>query len=151
MTAASPFVGAYVKSVDAKGRVSVPPHFRDILEPTGFRGMYVRKNRRNASLECGTQAWLKDLRGLQAGLAEDTDAHDDLVYRLVSSAEPLAFDPEGRVMLPKKFLDYAGITNQATFVGKLGHFEIWETAAFEARLAKAEARDLSVRASAGGR
>jgi MraZ protein len=150
MTASQPFVGAYAKSVDAKGRVSVPPGFRDILEPAGFKGLYARKNRRNASLECGTQGWLADLRGLQLGLAEDTDEHDDLIYRLVSSAEPLQWDPEGRVTLPKKFLEYTGITNQATFVGKLGHFEIWEPGAFDKRMAKADARDLTLPPRAQG-
>lgn len=147
--AAEPYVGTIVKSVDSKGRVSVPPAFRDILKSAGFDGLYARKNRRNASLECGPRSWLYDLRGLQNGVAEDTDDYDDVIYRMVSSAEALAWDPEGRVTLPKKFLDHTGVTNQAAFVGKLGYFEIWDAGAFEKRMAKAEARDLT--AGRGGR
>lgn len=149
MTAPEPYVGTIVKAVDSKGRVSVPPAFRDILKAAGYDGLYARKNRRNASLECGPRSWLYDLRGLQNGISEDTDDYDDVVYRMVSSAEALAWDPEGRVTLPKKFVDYTGITTQAAFVGKLGYFEIWDAATFEKRMARAEARDLS--AARGGR
>jgi MraZ protein len=150
MTAPEPYVGTVVKAVDSKGRVSVPPAFRDILKLSGFDGLYARRNRRNASLECGPRAWLYDLRGLQNGIAEDTDEYDDVIYRMVSSAEALAWDPEGRVTLPKKFLDYTGISSQAAFVGKLGHFEIWDAAAFEKRMARADARDLSSGRGRGG-
>lgn len=150
LAAGEPYVGTIVKAVDSKGRVSVPPAFRDILKASGYEGLYARKNRRNASLECGPKSWLYDLRGLQNGIAEDTDEYDDVIYRMVSSAEALAWDPEGRVTLPKKFLDYTGITNQAAFAGKLSHFEIWDAAAFEKRMAKAEARDLSGGRGRGG-
>lgn len=149
MSAPEPYVGTVVKAVDSKGRVSVPPAFRDILKQSGYDGLYARKNRRNSSLECGPRSWLYDLRGLQDGIAEDTDEYDDVIYRMVSSAEGLQWDTEGRVTLSRKLLDHTGITNQAAFVGKLGYFEIWDAATFEKRMARAEARDLSSKAARG--
>ena len=39
--------------------------------------------------------------------------------------QQLAFDGEGRVILPQAFRDFAGIDGQATFVGVGKFFQIW--------------------------
>jgi MraZ protein len=140
MTGATLYVSTFEKSVDTKGRVSVPPQYRVILAQTGFEGLYARTHRREAALECGTQDWLDDMRGLQEGLDLDSPEHDDATYVMVAGADALSWDPEGRVTLPKKFLEHTGISNAAVFAGMRTHFEIWEPKAFAKRVAEAKAR-----------
>lgn len=140
MTLTSLYVSTVEKSVDAKGRVSVPPAFRAILSKSGFDGLYARAHRREAALECGTQEWLADMRGRQDGLDPDSDEFDDATYLFVAATEALTWDPEGRVTLPRKFLDLTGISQTATFVGMKSHFEIWEPKAFARRLDQAKTR-----------
>lgn len=49
----------------------------------------------------------------------------------------LAFDGEGRVVLPDSLMKAANLTDTATFVGKGEIFEIWEPKAFESYMAQA--------------
>jgi MraZ protein len=141
MTALDTFVGTHQKSVDAKGRVSAPPGFRAILARDGFEGMFARTHKRDAALECGTQAWITQMSPAQEALDPDSEAYEDHLLLRVGQSEPLSWDPEGRVTLPKKFLDHTGISNAAVFVGLKTHFQIWEPAAFARRLAEARARE----------
>jgi MraZ protein len=150
MTVGRLFVGNQTKSVDAKGRVSVPPAFRDILRASGLEGLYARNNLRSASVECGPEDWVGDLGPAQKDLVPETEAYEDEDYLRVGDAQLLNWDPEGRIALPKAYLEHAGISNQATFVGRRTHFEIWEPAAFEARKAKALARNAARLAQARG-
>ena len=45
---------------------------------------------------------------------------------LFAAAQPLAFDPEGRIVLPENLVEYAHITDSAAFVGLGKSFQIWE-------------------------
>jgi len=49
----------------------------------------------------------------------------------MNNGEALGFDPEGRIVLPKQFLDHTGITTQAVFIGRGQRFQIWAPDAFE--------------------
>ena len=148
MTALDTFVGTHQKSVDAKGRVSVPPTFRTILSREGFEGHFARTHKRDATLECGTQSWITQMSPAQEALDPDSEEYQDLLLLRIGLSEPLTWDPEGRVTLPKKFLEHTGITNAAVFVGLKTHFQIWEPAALAQRLAEARARE-TVRAAKG--
>ena len=148
MTALETFVGTHQKSVDAKGRVSVPPGFRAILAREGFDGHFARTHRRDAALECGTQSWITQMSPAQEALDPDSEAYEDHLLLRVGLSEALGWDPEGRVTLPKKFLEHTGITNAAIFVGLKTHFQIWEPGAFAQRLAEARTRE-TARAAKG--
>ena len=50
MKVARPFLSTFVNKVDAKGRVSVPAKFREILEEQGARTMYARTSTKLASM-----------------------------------------------------------------------------------------------------
>lgn len=148
MTAPDTFVGTHQKSVDAKGRVSVPPTFRTILAKAGFDGHFARTHRRDAALDCGTQDWVTHLGPSQEALDPDSEEYEDQLLLRVGQSEALGWDPEGRVTLPKKFLEHTGITNAAIFVGLKTHFQIWEPGALAKRLSDAKARD-AARAAKG--
>lgn len=66
-----------------------------------------------------------------------SEEHDAFSSTILGGSQQLAFDGEGRVMLPKAMLDEAGIADQAVFVGKGQTFEIWEPKAFEKHMAEA--------------
>jgi MraZ protein len=59
----------------------------------------------------------------------------------------LNFDAEGRVLLPRELTEHAGITDAATFAGRLHYFEIWQPDRFRAH--QAELRD-KLRVNGGG-
>jgi MraZ protein len=68
-----------------------------------------------------------------------SNAQDDLATAIFGEAVQCPFDSEGRIGVPSPLLDFAKITEGATFVGLGRKFQIWDTAAFESRRAAARA------------
>ena len=66
--------------------------------------------------------------------SEERDAFATTIF---GESVQMAFDPEGRVMLPEAFLSSSGLSDQATIVGKGEIFEIWEPKAFEVQAKRA--------------
>jgi MraZ protein len=132
--------------LDAKGRVSVPTRFREILAAQGTKGLWVRKHRRQDYLECGAESWLADMNGLEDGLDPDSDEYEDLQILYFGDAEFVPFDQEGRAIVPKRYLEIAGIKDRAVFLGKRACFAVMSPATHAARLAKAREGALSVMA-----
>ena len=59
-----------------------------------------------------------------------SDEHDTLTAALFANAQQLAFDGEGRVVLPESLISHAALAEQAAFVGRGPLFEIWNPDAF---------------------
>lgn len=55
---------------------------------------------------------------------------DDITSLIFADARQLAWDGEGRIILPEDLLVHAHITEAAAFVGKGKTFQIWEPEAF---------------------
>ncbi len=132
------FLSTYVNRVDKKGRVSVPARYRAALAGQMFNGVIAFPSYVNPAIEaCG----LDFLEGLQDRLgAYDpfSEERDDLTTSIMSESHELAFDGEGRIVLPQALMSHADITTQVAFVGRGDHFQIWEPGAAERH--KTEAR-----------
>lgn len=125
-------VGRHLNKIDKKGRVSVPKAFREAFAGQGFAGVYAYPLFKFPALEaCGEAFMTRISESLDEGMAMFSDEQDDLATVIMNNAEPLPFDPEGRVVLPKHFLDHARLSSDAIFVGRGTRFQIWEPAAFE--------------------
>lgn len=81
--------------------------------------------------------------------AQDFDAfsaeQEDISALIFADARQLAWDPEGRIVLPEDVLAHAGIAEAAAFVGKGQTFQIWEPEAYRAAEAEIRARALKNR------
>ncbi len=140
------FVSTFINKVDRKGRVSVPASFRSALSAQPFAGIVVYPSFTSAAIEgCGT-AFLEDLAAsAEASFDLFSPEQDDLNTLIFASSHQLAWDPEGRVVLPEEILAHAHITEQAAFVGKGRTFQIWEPDALKAHQAEARERALKNR------
>ena len=140
------FVSTFINKVDRKGRVSVPATFRTALVAQPFLGIVVYPSFTAAAVEgCGTD-FLEELANAAAATHDPfSPEHDDLSTLIFSSSHQLAWDTEGRVLLPEEILAHAGIGEQAAFVGKGRTFQIWEPEAFKAHQSEARARALTSR------
>src|SRR3546814_14062481 len=69
-----------------------------------------------------------------------TDEHDNRTAARFANAQQLAFDGEGRILLPESLTTHAGITDQAAFVGRGPLFEIWHPERFQDYQAEAVMR-----------
>ena len=55
-----------------------------------------------------------------------SEAQDDLAMTVFGDSVQLAFDGEGRVVLPVELMEFAGVVERAAFVGLGNKFQIWD-------------------------
>lgn len=140
------FVSTVINKVDRKGRVSVPASFRAALAQQSFPGIIVFPSFTIAAVEgCGTDFLEELAASASASFDVFSTEQDDLNTLIFSSSHQLAFDPEGRVLLPEEILSHAGIGEQCAFVGKGRTFQLWEPEALKAHQAEARSRALKSR------
>jgi len=131
------FVSNHTLRLDAKGRVSIPAPFRQVLARDGFDGLYCYPTLDRSAIDAGGNALLKEIEALMAGFLPFSDERDQLATALYGTSETLKIDSEGRVILTEQLKAHAGIADAVTFVG-LGHkFQIWEPNRFRAQLKEA--------------
>lgn len=124
------FLSTFVNKVDRKGRVSVPATFRAALAAQRFPGIVAFPSFKFPALECCGIDRMEELSTRHELLEPFSDDYETM-GELFSAAQELPFDGEGRIVLPAKFAEHAGITDQAAFVGQGRTFRIWEPQQFE--------------------
>ena len=141
------FLSTFEKQIDKKGRVSVPPGFRAVLAGQSFNGMIAYPSFVNPCIEaCGMER-MERLHQQIESLDPFSQERDAFATAILGGAVQLAFDGEGRVILPAELLVAAGITDAGVFVGKGATFEIWAPAAFALHQQQARSLALSRRLS----
>lgn len=124
------FSSTFVNKVDRKGRVSVPASFRAALMGQSFAGIVAFRSLKFTALDAGGYDRLEEIsKGLDE-LPELSDERDALASML-SDAQQLPFDSEGRIILPHSLVVHAGIGENAAFVGVGRSFQIWEPQRYE--------------------
>ena len=137
------FLSTFENRIDKKGRLSVPAPFRSVLERQ-HAPLYLFKSLTHPCLEgCGPER-----------INQIVDAIDDLdalseeaatLQAMLSSAQEMRLDSEGRMMLSADFISFAELDGTALFAGIGRSFQIWAPASFHNR--EKQARD---RAKSGG-
>lgn len=131
------FTGTHTNKVDKKGRVSVPAPFRATLSAQGFEGAWLFPNFTGAQcIEGAGAAFMQKLaEKMEANTDPFSEAEDDYASFVFGESQQVSFDPEGRIIIPKAFMEFAGITERASFVGSAQRFQIWQPEAREAYMA----------------
>jgi MraZ protein len=137
MKAARPFLSTFVNRVDAKGRISVPARFREILEAQGSRTIFARASTAGPSIMVGGADFMASTFEMINQHDPTSELRDDFAFALLGDAVELSLDSEGRVAFPEKLMRHAGLTDAAGFIGLGDHFQVWEPQALEVRTLKA--------------
>jgi MraZ protein len=139
------FIDTFINRIDRKGRVSVPASFRAALAGQVFQGIVAFPSFKYPAVQCAGMDWMQALTANVGRVDLFSDEHDDLTATLFADAKQLAFDGEGRIMLPETLTKHAAIDEAAAFVGRGHTFEIWQPAALETYKAEARRRALEKR------
>lgn len=113
------FMGEYIHTVDAKGRIIVPAKFREELGDEfvvtlGLDGcLFVYPNKE----------WLDFVKELR-GLPGNKEARQLQRYFMAGAAS-CELDKQGRILIPQKLREQVGIEKDLIFVGVLNKIEIW--------------------------
>ena len=147
------FTGTYENKVDQKGRVSLPSVFRTQLPKPAAKLVYVYRSPNLPVLEAGDQAFMDRLADSLEEFELFSEEEKDLGV-LLADSRPLSLDGEGRIMIPAEYMEFAGITSHATFVGQGRRFQIWRPEIYSeheiSSRARAKGRTIKLRRPDGG-
>jgi len=145
------FVSNHTLRLDAKGRVSIPAPFRQVLARDGFDGLYCYPTLDRSAIDAGGNALMAEIEALITRFPPFSDERDHFATALYGTSETLKIDSEGRVILTETLKTHVGSIEAVTFVG-LGHkFQIWEPDRFRAQLAEATAGVRALKAQLSSR
>jgi MraZ protein len=117
------FAGSEQHALDGKGRLIVPARFRERLgesfvltigQPEPCLALYP------------SVTWVEFCRRLEAPpRKEDREKYRQFLRYVFAHTEEVACDSQGRVVIPARLREYAGIERQVVSVGLLTRIEIW--------------------------
>lgn len=126
------FFGNIEAKIDAKGRAFLPSVFRKMLQTSGEESLVLRKD---IFADClvlyPACVWEEQTTALRARLNRFNGDHQRIFRQYVSEVETLTLDGNGRFLIPKRYLQAAGIEQSIRFTGMDDTIEIWASEKIE--------------------
>ncbi len=111
-------IGNATHTIDSKSRLFLPVKMREELGDS----VYLVKGLDNCISVMSVEKW----RSYELKLKSQSDSRARAIQRVIcSSAARCDVDAQGRIVLPQKLREYAGLENDATIVGVIDHAELW--------------------------
>jgi MraZ protein len=126
------FIGNIGAKTDAKGRVFVPADFRKILQQAEDAQLILRKDLYQDCLVLyPMSAWKNELSKLHERLDEYDEQQRDFYFLFSSDTEKVEMDANGRILIPKRYLQIAQITGDVRFIGLNDTIKIWSPVKYQ--------------------
>lgn len=119
------FMGEYNHTIDVKGRVFMPSKFREQLGDT----FVVTQGLDGCLFVYSNEEWEHFVEGLKT-LPGNKEARQLQRY-FMAGAIFCEVDKQGRILIPVKLRESAGLDKDVVFVGVLGKIEIWSKERWE--------------------
>lgn len=126
------FTGEHILTIDAKGRISVPGPFREVLVGRDEGRLVITPPlsfARDADL-CLVAYPVEEWKGLGAKIKDHFHIQrevQDLLRFLFSNAVECPLDRQGRILIPPLLREAAKLQKGATMIGVDNRIEIWES------------------------
>lgn len=119
------FVGTFEHSLDGKGRVVLPVAFRHQLADRGFVSQY------QSCLGLWTEEGFADVARRLTDKVREGLAPQNAVRAFSADAAEVRPDSQGRVFLPQRLRDYAGLNRDVVIIGAVDRAEIWDASRWQ--------------------
>ena len=123
------FLGQYRHNFDAKGRLTIPARFRELLTD----GAFVTQGFEQNLMVLTPPTFEAITQGVNQTSITDPTARDlkRLLFSTASQVEP---DGNGRILIPQFLRELAGLDSEAFLVGVGDYFEIWSPTQWEEKM-----------------
>ncbi len=118
------FFGQYSYSIDTKGRVNVPAKFRQVLSEENDKTFIITRGEERCIRVYPLVVWEEIVEGLSK-LSAVSPNNRHFIRKTTRYASVVQYDSQGRIMLTKPLIDYAGLDKEVFIIGTLNKFEIW--------------------------
>jgi MraZ protein len=133
------FRGISSISLDTKGRIAIPTRYRDELQDCCDRQLIVTvavDEKCKGELGCLWLYPMPEWEKLEDKISK-LSTLNKMTIRLrrfvIGNATECEMDSQGRLLLPEKLREFAGMDKHIILVGQLNKFEIWNEAAWQAK------------------
>jgi MraZ protein len=127
------FSGRFDHAIDDKGRVSIPARFRELLQREGHDRLFVTNfyYSRERCLEVYPPGeWEKFVAQIASHNRFDPAVQKFEAF-YIGGAYEVPVDRQGRILIPPKQREWAGLSREVTFSALRDHFQLWDKAVLE--------------------
>jgi MraZ protein len=140
------FRGNYEYQLDDRNRVAIPPRYRDDFNAGAVM---------TPGVERCIQLWTIDGYEQEEAVLDQVPGESQEGREFRRALSGLAFDVmkdgQGRLLIPGKLFEYAGLTKDVVVVGARECLEIWDKPTWEAQMGDLASTRLSVLSEIGRR
>ncbi len=133
------FRGRSFRSLDSKGRFTLSAEFRESLLARSPEGRFVLTTYDGCIVGYPLPEW-EEFEEKFCRIPNPSRAMRDFRRLVIGGAEEQQTDAQGRVLLSRAHLEYAGLGKDLVLVGQLNRFELWDPA----RLEEAQSKDFDL-------
>ena len=119
-------MGEYRNSIDTKGRIVIPSKFREELG----NKIILTRGLDGSLFIYSEDAWNKLTEKLQTLSFTEKESRNFTRF-LLSGANTLEFDKQGRIIIPSYLKEYANFSKEVVLVGVLNRVELWSCDAWD--------------------
>ncbi len=123
-TTQNSFFGQYSYSIDTKGRVNIPAKFRQVLSNDNDKTFIITRGEERCIWVYPLVVWQEIVAGLSK-LSAVSPNNRHFIRKTTRYASLVEYDKQGRIMLTKPLIDYAGLDKDVHIIGALNKLEIW--------------------------
>ncbi len=131
------FIGEYDCKLDDKGRLMLPAGLKKQCSSSSEGKFVVNRGLENCLVLYQKQDW-DTVSSKIAQLNQFVLKNRKFIRRFNNGASTLELDGVGRLLIPKKLLEYAGISKEMILFGYADKIEIWSKEAYEKMLNEEE-------------
>lgn len=127
------YIGEFECKLDNKGRLSLPTKLRTQISDEHAAAMVVNRGFEKCLVLYTRTDWELEIEKLET-LNEFNRAARQFIRVFNNGANIVSIDSAGRVLIPKKLMEYAGLKADAVVSAYGKKIEIWDKVTYEAEL-----------------
>jgi MraZ protein len=118
------FYGEYIHSIDRKGRLILPARFREVAKANFIEKFFVTRGLDKCLFMFSEEEWRSQEAKFRtiSFTRQEARTFNRLYF---SGASEIAFDRQGRILIPQYLKDFAEIKKDVIIVGVSNRIEIW--------------------------
>jgi MraZ protein len=141
------FRGSYSAKIDDKGRLKLPNAFRALVEDQQGAGLYLTSLSGDSVRIYPMAEWLA-VEQRVARMPSSHPARLKFLDRVNYFGQMGEFDVQGRVLIPGRLREAAGVTGEVDVLGQMTYLDVWSHERFVEKLKREPFTDDDARALA---
>jgi MraZ protein len=125
--------GSYPARIDDKGRLKLPSAFKALVEEQHGRSLYLTSLAGDSVQVYPMPVWLAKEERI-ARMPSTHPARRKFLDRVNYFGQTSEFDGQGRVLIPARLRDAAGMAGDVDVIGQMDYLDVWNHDRFLTRL-----------------